>query len=626
MKLSLFLSLLLWTVAAVAADVPIKNLPQATSPLSLSDSVVLEQLAGTRLATLSQLQTTFFSGLAPSATIDTTNASNISHGTLALGLFPGTLSSNTSGNAATATAFASTPSLCPTGMISTGIDLFGNANCSTISATSVSGLAPSATVDTTNASNITSGSLSIARLPAIAGGTILGNSTGSTGAPTALTALPPGLTTVGGGAPVGDTDAQVLTGKLLDGGSNTFTNLPAAQLVGSLNIASLVGQLGVPNGGTGLASGTASQALYFNTTTTLTSGVLPAAGGGTGLSAPTDNTTLVGSGTAWVATTVPSCLDSIGQHLNFDPSTNTFSCGTSSNVGIGGQDLQTFSTSGTWTKPSGNPKSTHLICNSAGGGGGGGVSVTSGTAGSGGGAGGSGFQIDTVVAATSLGATETVTIGAGGTSGTAGVAGAGGNGGNGGSTTFTITAGPTITVPGSGGGQGGAVGANTGGGGSGGAMTGGSPGSAGGGGAGGVPGGAAGGSNSGTLPTANLYGAGGGGDSTGSNGAAGANSAYGPTGGGAGAGLAASPVALSGGSAGHNIANPTGNGTVSAATLFGGLGGSGGNSAIGTNTAASGTAGARGGGGGGGGAALTTGTAGAGGAGGNGFCAAITSF
>lgn len=622
MKLRLSLSLLLWSLAAVAADVPIKNLPQATNPLSSLDSVVLEQSAGTRRATISQLQTTFFSGLAPSATIDTTNASNISHGILGLSLFPGTLSSNTSGNAATATAFASAPTLCPTGNVSTGIDSFGNANCSSISATNVSGLAPSATIDTTNASNITSGSLSAARLPSIPGGTILGNSTGSTGPSTALTALPSGLTTVGGGAPVGDTDSQVLTGKVLDGGSNTFTNLPAAQLVGSLNIASLVGQLGVLNGGTGLASGTANQALYFNTTTTLTSGVLPAAGGGTGLSSPTDNATLVGSGTAWVATTVPLCLDSVGQHLNFDQSTNTFSCGTSSNVGIGGQDLQTFTTSGTWTKPGGNPKSTRLICTGGGGAGGGGASVASGTAASGGGGGGSGFLIDTVIAATSLGATETVTVGAGGTAGTAGSTSAGGTGGNGGTTTF----GTWISITGGGGGQGGAIGGNTGGGGSGGAISGGSPGSAGGGGAGGSPGGSTGGTNSGTLPISNLYSAGGGGDSTGSNGAAGANAAYGPTGGGAGAGLAASPVALSGGSTGHNVSNTTGNGTVNAATLFGGLGGSGGNSAIGTNTAVSGTAGIRGGGGGGGGAALTTGTAGAGGAGGPGFCAAITSF
>lgn len=62
-------------------------------------------------------------------------------------------------------------------------------------------------------------------------------------------------------------------------------------------------------------------------------GTLGIANGGTGLTTAADDTVLVGNGTALQAKTVPSCTDTGGNHLNYDQSTNTISCGTS---GAGG--------------------------------------------------------------------------------------------------------------------------------------------------------------------------------------------------------------------------------------------------------------------------------------------------
>lgn len=172
---------------------------------------------------------------------------------------------------------------------------------------------------------------------------------------------------------------------------------------------------------------------------------------------------------------------------------------------------QIFTASGTYTKPTGLVR---LKLTAVGGGGGGGTGSTSG--GSGGGGGGATVRF---IEAASIGATETVTVGAGGTGGTASAATAGGTSSFGtlASATGGGLGGFSGAAPGDGGlGSGGEVNVGGGGGGSG---------SAGGGGSGGgslFGGGGRASVGAAAANTGRAYGGGGGGGGTDAAGAAGA--------------------------------------------------------------------------------------------------------
>lgn len=75
--------------------------------------------------------------------------------------------------------------------------------------------------------------------------------------------------------------------------------------------------------------------------TAAVSGTLPFANGGTGLSTAADDTTLVSSGAAWVASVLPNC-GSATQALAYSTSTNSFSCQTITGSGTnpGGSNTQ----------------------------------------------------------------------------------------------------------------------------------------------------------------------------------------------------------------------------------------------------------------------------------------------
>lgn len=110
------------------------------------------------------------------------------------------------------------------------------------------------------------------------------------------------------------------------------------------------GQLAASRGGTGVSSlgnitdvddtnvtltlgGTPTGAVINSTSFTLGwTGLLAPSRGGLGISTVTDDSVPLANGTTYASAVIPGCLDTSGNHLNYNASTNSFLCGTSSSV------------------------------------------------------------------------------------------------------------------------------------------------------------------------------------------------------------------------------------------------------------------------------------------------------
>jgi hypothetical protein len=302
-------------------------------------------------------------------------------------------------------------------------------------------------------------------------------------------------------------------------------------------------------------------------------------------------------------------------------------------------NVRLFSASTTFVPTPGLTKAAVYLV--GGGGGGGGGALQAATAACSGGAGGAGGgYYSAVFSAAQIGASQTLTIGAGGTAGAAASTSstAGGTGGTGGQTSF----GSLAKAGGGGGGAGGQLASNSGGGGSGGPFGSGGngSGSAGGGSSAAVSPGGFGASPAGV--NALYYGSGGGGGVNGGAGPGSSNTQMGPAGGGAGGGISAANAVFSGGgggnvllviggtSGGGGAAGVNGSPGLGAANypnlnLPSGGGGGGGGSSL-TAAGSGGAGGVYGGGAGGGGSAQNGGTAGGGGLGGAGYAIILEDF
>lgn len=214
--------------------------------------------------------------------------------------------------------------------------------------------------------------------------------------------------------------AMTFTGKTVTGGTFSGPTL-SGTVNGTYTLASPTltsPALGTPSSGT--MTNCTGLPIVGGTT-----GTLSAARGGTGLTSPgSSGNVLTSDGTTWTsAAPAPSVINT-----------------------------QTFDSSGTWTKPSGYSASSRVHIQAWGGGGSGSRNSTASSINGGGGAG----YRELWLTLSQLGATETITIGAGGASRT-GSNQAGANGGN-------TTAGSLLTAYG---GAGGSASANAGGGGGG---------------------------------------------------------------------------------------------------------------------------------------------------------------
>lgn len=204
----------------------------------------------------------------------------------------------------------------------------------------------------------------------------------------------------------GSADISVTGGPITTSGTLYFALSDTTVAAGTYGSATQVGQFNVDAKGRLTSASNVAIAISASAI----SGVLPVANGGTGLASVTANQVLLGNGTSFFQTVAPGTNGNVLQ-------SNGTSWISAAAAGGGGVSVTVYTSSTTWTKPTG-AKVVEVICI---GGGGGGASGRKGASSSNrlGGSGGGGaacakntFQADL------LGSSETITVGAGGTGGT----------------------------------------------------------------------------------------------------------------------------------------------------------------------------------------------------------------
>lgn len=136
-----------------------------------------------------------------------------------------TISSNTTGNAGTSTALASTPTQCTGGQVSTGIAANGNANCTSASSGTVTsvGLADSTnTFNITNSPVTSSGTLTLSSFKSQTANEFLAAPNGSSGAPSFRLIVPADLPSTYGNLTINQTNGSVT---VTSGNTLTYFNI-----------------------------------------------------------------------------------------------------------------------------------------------------------------------------------------------------------------------------------------------------------------------------------------------------------------------------------------------------------------------------------------------------------------